>query len=93
VGRLKRMLSDRHIAGSRRPGARLRALKFVWRQVTNQMSVVYSAVTEGRSVSNGSRRFLAADYVISTPGFMTRLRRVGLMSPMLHYMSPHNVAH
>jgi hypothetical protein len=93
VGRLKRMLSDRDIAGSRRPAARLRALKFDWRQVTKQMSVVYSAVAEGRSVSNGSRRFLAADYAISTPGFMTPLRRVGPMFPMLHYMSPHNVAH
>jgi hypothetical protein len=71
------------IAGSRRPAA----LKFDWRQVTKQMSVVYSAVAEGRSPAELIKEFewittfLAAVYVISTQGFMTRLRRVGLISP------------
>jgi glycosyltransferase involved in cell wall biosynthesis len=54
---VKRMVWDRDIAESRRQAARFRALKFDWRQVAKQMSVVYSAVAEGRSPAEAIKEY------------------------------------
>ena len=57
---IKQLCSDKEMARSRRQKARIQALNFDWGRISEQLSVVYSAVQAGRSPSAAVKEFQRA---------------------------------
>jgi glycosyltransferase involved in cell wall biosynthesis len=54
---IRKLRADEEVVRSRRKNARAQALKFDWQRIAERLSVVYSAVSAGRSPSAAVSQF------------------------------------